>query len=372
MHNVVHFVVGLRPAFVQPNRPNVAFLEFVERARNIGDSSNRDVLRSTGGSLHRGTGQSSRAAFRDDDPIRARAIGGSNQRSQIMRVFNAVENDQEAVVAMPLLQQRIDVGVLLAAGNGDDALVRVRIGYAVKLFTRQETHRHSTGATIVNEPLHPLIVPLACDADVLEASRARLECFTHRMNAVDNHHRQQCTTTSDGSALPARRIQTCAAEIKVAMSFLEHLQRQFEYEFWANREELSVLSRLPDPPAKAVQLLAHIVAAQLLWLDRLQNNPQRTAVWPDFSLAECGAHLQTSEAEWRSYLAGLTDDELNARCSYRNSKGEPWESSVVDILNHVPLHSAHHRGQIAIETRRAGSQPAYTDYIHAVRSGYLK
>ena len=57
--------------------------------------------------------------------------------------------------------------------------------------------------------------------------------------------------------------------------------------------------------------------------------------------------------------------------AYRNSKGEPWTSTVGDILTHVVTHSAYHRGQVASELRAAGFEPAYTDFIHAVRQGFL-
>ncbi len=57
---------------------------------------------------------------------------------------------------------------------------------------------------------------------------------------------------------------------------------------------------------------------------------------------------------------------------YKNSKGEPWTSTVEDILTHVLLHSAYHRGQIASQVRAGGEQPAYTDFIHAVRQGLIE
>jgi uncharacterized damage-inducible protein DinB len=36
------------------------------------------------------------------------------------------------------------------------------------------------------------------------------------------------------------------------------------------------------------------------------------------------------------------------------------------------MHSAYHRGQAALEMRAAGIQPAYTDFIHGVRQGFVK
>jgi uncharacterized damage-inducible protein DinB len=161
-------------------------------------------------------------------------------------------------------------------------------------------------------------------------------------------------------------------EIKLAMKLLAYLQRQFEHNFWANREEVRILSTLDPPPAPALKLLGHIVAAQWLWLDRLQQNPQRIAVWPEFSLSDCDAQLQQVKQAWRLYLGGISEEDLTKICSYTNSKGESWENTVVDILSQVVLHSAHHRGQIALEIRASASIPAPVDYIHAVRQGFIR
>ena len=55
-----------------------------------------------------------------------------------------------------------------------------------------------------------------------------------------------------------------------------------------------------------------------------------------------------------------------------NSKGQSWTSRVEDVLTHVLLHGAYHRGQIASALREAGLTPPYTDYIHATRSGRIE
>ena len=168
------------------------------------------------------------------------------------------------------------------------------------------------------------------------------------------------------------RIQPHVPEIKPRMSLQSYLQRQFEHDFWANREEVRILSALDSPPAPALKLMAHIVAAQWLWLDRLQQNPQRLAVWPEPALADYDAQLVQLHAKWHSYLAGLADQDFTKPCHYINSKGEAWESNVIDILAQVILHSSHHRGQIATELRRAGYVPTTVDYIHAVRQGFVR
>jgi uncharacterized damage-inducible protein DinB len=127
-----------------------------------------------------------------------------------------------------------------------------------------------------------------------------------------------------------------------------------------------------NPPAQATKLLTHIIAAQWLWLDRLQQSPQRTAVWPDMALADCDRQLQQLEAAWQNYLGQLAESDLARLCNYKNSKGEPWASSVLDVLNQLILHAAHHRGQISQEIRRSGTVPVPVDYIHAVRKGLIE
>ena len=51
---------------------------------------------------------------------------------------------------------------------------------------------------------------------------------------------------------------------------------------------------------------------------------------------------------------------------------EAYDSLVRDILTHVFMHSAYHRGQIASDMRQAGFVPAYTDFIHGVRQGLVE
>jgi uncharacterized damage-inducible protein DinB len=148
---------------------------------------------------------------------------------------------------------------------------------------------------------------------------------------------------------------------------LDRLRRLFAYDAWANRETLRSLAAAASPPAKAISRMAHIVAAEWLWRSRVAGQSPPVAVWPEFSLADCARELGRLETEWGGLLDELSEDGLARPVSYVNSKGEPWQSTVEDVLVHVTMHSAYHRGQIASDLRGAGFAPAYTDYIHAVR-----
>ena len=148
--------------------------------------------------------------------------------------------------------------------------------------------------------------------------------------------------------------------------------RMFAYDHWANRECLKAMRTGGSVPGATVSRLAHILSAEKLWLERLKKERQSMPVWPSSTMEECEALADEMAGAWRSYLAKLTPEGLGEKIEYRNSKGEAWSSHVEDVLMHVLMHSAYHRGQIALEMRAAGLEPAYTDFIHAVRQGLVE
>jgi uncharacterized damage-inducible protein DinB len=152
---------------------------------------------------------------------------------------------------------------------------------------------------------------------------------------------------------------------------MEPFDRLLEYDRWANAETLGSLRTAGTPPAKGLRWMAHIIGAECVWLTRLREEPPVLDVWPDLDLDGCAQRLEDLAAQWPAYLAGLQPEDLEDGVGYRNSKGEFWTSTVSDILTHVVVHSAYHRGQIASALRAAEQEPAYTDYIHAVRQGII-
>ena len=149
------------------------------------------------------------------------------------------------------------------------------------------------------------------------------------------------------------------------------LTRLLRWDAWANRETLSSLRAASRPPDRALHLMAHVVGASWLWLSRLEDEPSPLAVWPALPLASLGEELEGLDAAWDRYLARVTRESLARHVAYTNSKGERWTSREEDVLLHVAFHGEHHRGQIASALRAAGAEPAYTDYIHAVRRGFV-
>ena len=153
------------------------------------------------------------------------------------------------------------------------------------------------------------------------------------------------------------------------MDLLAQLQRQFAYDAWANQESLASLAS--GPPPNSLRFMAHIISGEWLWLGRLKGWKQAFSVWPEWTWGECEAQAGKLPPLWQEYLRALRPASLEQPATYTNSKGETWTNTIGDVLTHVLLHSAYHRGQIATDMRAAGLTPATTDYIHAVRQGLM-
>lgn len=156
------------------------------------------------------------------------------------------------------------------------------------------------------------------------------------------------------------------------MDMLKQFRGLFAYDDWANREVLSGLKAAGSPPARPLRFLSHILSAERLWLERIERRQATYPVWPDFSMVKCEAEVTELPRLWHKYLDGIEPAQLVQTVNYTNSKGESWTNSVADILTHVIMHSAYHRGQIATDMRAAGYTPAYTDFIHGVRQRLLE
>ena len=148
----------------------------------------------------------------------------------------------------------------------------------------------------------------------------------------------------------------------------EMLLRFFEFDTWANRETLRSLETMTNPPERAVALMAHIAAAQRLWLERALSTPQSVAVWPKWSLPETAKELAAVRDDWAHLIA---TGDLSREFAYTNTKGQQFHNKLSDVALHVAFHGVYHRGQIAALVRQHGGEPAYTDFIQAVRTGAL-
>ncbi len=142
-----------------------------------------------------------------------------------------------------------------------------------------------------------------------------------------------------------------------------HYQHLFRYVAWADRRSLESLQATPAAHAEALPLLAHLLAAEHVWLSRLEQRTPRHTVWPTLDLDQCAALLAENERGYAEFLASITEDQFASDVRYKTSQGQEMVSTVLDILTQVVTHGPYHRGQIAKIIGRCGGTAVNTDYI---------
>src|ERR1700740_1924558 len=128
------------------------------------------------------------------------------------------------------------------------------------------------------------------------------------------------------------------------LNLADYLRKDFAYNAWANHEVLAAIRSSGGENTRSLQLMAHILAAERVWLERLRQVPQSVPVWPEADLERCESEAADLEQKWHAYLDLATAGDLLQSISYKNTKGELWTSAILDVLTHVVMHSAYHRG----------------------------
>ncbi len=146
-----------------------------------------------------------------------------------------------------------------------------------------------------------------------------------------------------------------------------HFTKVYEHLAWADRRVLQSLRASHSVLKRDLDLYSHILGSEHVWLSRIRGTTAKIAVWPTLTLDECQRLADENTAAFSELIAKLTEEGRETPVTYRNSAGELYTSTLEDILTHVSLHGAYHRGQIAASIRAAGDTPSPTDYIAFAR-----
>ncbi|MGH7591144.1 MAG: DinB family protein [Gemmatimonadales bacterium] len=148
---------------------------------------------------------------------------------------------------------------------------------------------------------------------------------------------------------------------------MTHLSRLIAHLEWADGRTLKALRAASALDPATLELYAHILGAEATWLARLDSRAPAVAVWPSLTLDQCEALAAENARGFKAYLERPSAPDLTHGITYRNSAGDEFTSTVEDILLHVAMHGAYHRGQVARALRQAGAVPEPTDYIAFTR-----
>ena len=153
----------------------------------------------------------------------------------------------------------------------------------------------------------------------------------------------------------------------------ETLLTHLNYTAWASRRLVEAAAELtPEELTRdfgtsdksVLGTLVHVFAADRIWLCRVTGSPLPA----QFVDPEKDMHLPVLETEWpellnrwKQWVLGLTD--TSAIISYRDMKGNPYQTPAWQIILHLVNHGTHHRGQAAGFLRSMGHAPPALDLI---------
>ena len=163
------------------------------------------------------------------------------------------------------------------------------------------------------------------------------------------------------------------------------LERLYDYQYWANRRLMDVVSRLtPDEFTRSVagsygsvrNTLVHILSAEWGWLERCGGTPRGPALnaqdYP--TVASLFDRWKYVEARVREFLSTLQDEDLGRMVEFALAGGSQQSMALGHLMHHAAIHGVHHRGQVALLVRTLGHIPGNFDILlyYARRSSVLQ
>jgi uncharacterized damage-inducible protein DinB len=159
------------------------------------------------------------------------------------------------------------------------------------------------------------------------------------------------------------------------MSGSNLMKSTFRYKAWANDELLTALGSFdgvehPDEHYSAIFILNHTYLVDRLFAGRLTGIAQEQAVITSKvnpSLVELSAAIKASDAWFVQYVSEVKPDELVEPIDFTFADGQPGRMSGEEMLTHLLMHGAFHRGaigkimgQLSLPTPR----DVFTGYLH--------
>ncbi|MCB1221142.1 MAG: hypothetical protein H7A35_07090 [Planctomycetales bacterium] len=144
------------------------------------------------------------------------------------------------------------------------------------------------------------------------------------------------------------------------------LRRLFAYEFEMTEKVIGAVERAGDceHAKEARRQAAHIIAGRACWLERIdKGNSDHVDMWPDKLIRQIRDMDLATQLRLQIILSNMDDTYLRLRLRYRSHEGENCERSMHDILMHMVLHSAFHRGYVNTSLKACGRPAVNSDYI---------
>ncbi len=116
------------------------------------------------------------------------------------------------------------------------------------------------------------------------------------------------------------------------------------------------------------RILSHLLITEREYYERLYGKDSTGFdFWPELSIEELGVLARENAERYDKLLRRFEEEGLDLSAKYRSSTGLGFENTFRELLTHVLLHSATHRGNIIVRLREDGGEPPETDYVIYLR-----
>lgn len=161
------------------------------------------------------------------------------------------------------------------------------------------------------------------------------------------------------------------------MDLLDYIKTIWDYNYWARDRIWPCIASVSEedfsrPVEYSIGSLhaqvVHVMWAEDVWLHRLQNKPVPTYTTVDYpTRSDILAKWREVESSWHTYIAALTEAELQRTFLMTRANGEQYTHRPIETLTHIVNHSTDHRAQILQLVDRYGGDTVEQDMIFYFR-----
>jgi hypothetical protein len=190
---VVELVVGGGAALVETEDPDAGGLDLLQGAGHVDDAGHTDVLGGAGGGLGGDAAERGCPALGRNDAVDACAVGGTEERAEVLRIFDAIEGEKQGRFTGNGLEELFELGEGLGADDGDDTLVAGGFGEVGEVLARLEADADAALAAEGGDAVDLGVDAIAGEADMVEGAGAGAHGFFDRVQSVENFHPYECS-----------------------------------------------------------------------------------------------------------------------------------------------------------------------------------
>ncbi|MCS6906202.1 MAG: DinB family protein, partial [Bacteroidia bacterium] len=150
----------------------------------------------------------------------------------------------------------------------------------------------------------------------------------------------------------------------IFLRVLDYFIYLFGHLFWAEKTMAQNIEAIFEIEVSIRELAIHLVKAYEVWFSRYTSGTfgEQTFL-PIQTYSTFVNRLEQAQNRWSQLLRNLSEDQLNASFYYWDFGNTLQERKLLQVLTHLPLHSAYHRGQIALLLRQNNIKVHPTDFV---------